>query len=229
MDVKQRPFYKPPASCQIQELPNLYRIFLGERSRGFFVEVGAFDGITCSNSSCLADAGWSGLLVEPIPAFAEACRKQYANNPRIKICEVAAGEENTNIEINIAGVLTTTNRDLLHAYKSIGWAKRSIENVRSIFVPQRRLDDILEGAHAPSPIDVLIVDVEGAEASVFAGFTIDKWRPKMMIVELAHTHPDLHAVCAKDAGTQRMIETNGYSVVYKDAINTVFVSAPVWP
>jgi FkbM family methyltransferase len=187
------------------------------------VEVGAFDGISYSNSSCLADAGWSGLLVEPIPAFAEVCRERYANNPRIKICEAAAGEENTAIEINIAGELTTTNRDVLHAYSSIDWAKSSVENVRRITVPQRKLDDILEGVAAPSPIDILIVDVEGAEASVFAGFTIGKWRPKMMIVELAHTHPDLHKVSAKDIDIQRMIESNGYSVVYKDMINTVFV------
>lgn len=222
----QTTFYNPHASCQIRELPTLYRIFLGERSRGFFVEVGAFDGISYSNSSCLADVGWSGLLVEPIPAYAEACRTRYANNPRIKVCEVAAGEENTNIEINIAGALTTTSRDILQAYKKIHWAKSSVEN-RSIVVPQSRLDDILEKAGVPSPIDLLIVDVEGAEASVFAGFTIGRWRPKMMIVELAHTHPDLHVVSANDADIQRMIETNGYSVVYKDAINTVFALAKV--
>jgi FkbM family methyltransferase len=207
-------------------LANLYRIFLGERSGGYFVEVGAFDGISFSNSSCLADAGWSGLLIEPIPSFAKACRVRYANNPRIKICEAAAGEENTAIEINIAGALTTTNRDVLRAYDSISWAKSSVRNVRRVTVPQRRLDDILDGLAAPSPIDILIVDVEGAEASVFAGFTISKWQPRMMIVELVHTHPDLHTVMARDIDIQRMIESNGYSVVYKDMINTVFVFQP---
>jgi FkbM family methyltransferase len=220
---KPTTFYKPPTSCQIGELADLYDIFLGERSSGFFVEVGAFDGISYSNSSCLADAGWSGLLVEPIPAFAEACQERYANNPRIKICQVAAGKENAAIEINVAGAYTTTNRGVLQAYNGIDWAKSSVENVHRITVPQRRLDDILEEVAAPLPIDILIVDVEGAEASVFAGFTIGKWRPKMMIVELSHTHPDLRVVSATDVDIQRMIESDGYSVVYKDKINTVFV------
>ena len=72
---------------------------------------------------------------------------------------------------------------------------------------------------------VTIVDVEGAEASVFAGFSISRWKPTMIIAELTHTHPDLHVISAGDAHLQSAIQKAGYSVVYKDAINTVFARA----
>jgi FkbM family methyltransferase len=217
-------FYRPTSSCQIPELATLYRLYLGERSDGLFVEVGAYDGISFSNSSCLADVGWRGILIEPIPRFAQACRERYRGNERIQVVESAVGAANANVEITLGGFLTTTNVDLLDRYRNIAWAKASFENETRLTVAQRTLDDILEAAGPQSPIDVLIVDVEGAEAAVFAGFSFERWTPHMIIVELCHTHPDLHAVSAADADLQRSIEGRGYAVVYKDLINTVLVA-----
>src|SRR3712207_7179394 len=43
---------------------------LGERTGGYFVDVGAGDGVNPSNTHLLEAAfGWRGLLVEPNPAF----------------------------------------------------------------------------------------------------------------------------------------------------------------
>ena len=216
--------YRPPASCQIPELAMLYHLCFGDRADGFFVEVGAYDGITFSNSSCLADAGWSGLLIEPIPAFARACRARYVDNPRVRVVESAVGDRASDIDITLAGPLTTTRRAVLESYREIDWARSSVANATQLTVAQRRLDDILAEMAPAVPIDVMIVDVEGAEASVFAGFSLERWRPRMLIVELVHTHPDLHAVSASDADIQRTIASQGYAVVYKDSINTVFRS-----
>jgi len=206
-------------------LATLYRLFLGERSDGLFVEVGAYDGVTFSNSSCLAEVGWHGILIEPIPQFAEACRDLYRGNERIEVVETAIGATHSSIEITLAGPLTTTNDTLLAEYQSIEWAKESVQDVTTLTVSQRLLDDVLEASAPNMPIDVLIVDVEGAEASVFAGFTFERWRPRMIIAELAHTHPDLHTLSGADADLQREIEAQGYSIIYKDAINTVFLSS----
>lgn len=216
-------FYRPPASCQIRELATLYRLFLGERRDGLFVEVGAYDGITFSNSSCLADVGWHGILIEPVPDFAEACRQRYRGNDRVQVIQAAVGATNEPIEITVAGVLSTTDQGLLAKYRELEWAKGDVEHARTLTVTQRTLDDVLDAAAVNRQIDVLIVDVEGAEAAVFAGFTVLRWRPRMIIAELSHTHQDLHARSA-DAGLQRQIESWGYSVIYKDEINTIFLA-----
>jgi FkbM family methyltransferase len=220
-----REFYSPSASCQIPELADLYRLFLGERAHGLFVEVGAYDGVSFSNSSCLADAGWSGILIEPIPAFADLCRERYRGNQRIEVVHCAVGAEQSEIEINVAGPFTTTNADLMKSYGTIDWAKRAVSRASKIRVQQRTLDAVLaDSRFRDRSIDVLIVDVEGAEDGVFAGFSLSKRAPKMIIVELSHTHPDLHTVSAGDAHLQRSIECAGYEVVYKDRINTVLLS-----
>jgi FkbM family methyltransferase len=221
-------FYSPPPTCQIPELADLYRLFLGARHEGLFVEVGAYDGVSFSNSSCLADAGWSGILIEPIPAFADLCRERYRGNQRIEVVHCAAGAEQREIEISVAGPFTTTNADVMKSYATIDWAKRAVSQTSKIRVQQRTLDAILaDSPFRDRPIDVLIVDVEGAEEAVFAGFSLSTRAPKMIIVELSHTHPDLHAISADDAHLQRSIERAGYEVVYKDKINTVLLNGRV--
>ena len=81
---------------------------------------------------------------------------------------------------------------------------------------------------APRNFDVLVVDVEGFEEQVFAGFSLSDWRPKMMIVELADTHPDLTATSHSDARLGARLAAHGYNVVFKDSVNTVFVDDDVW-
>jgi FkbM family methyltransferase len=218
-------FYQPPATCQIPELATLYRLYFGEKRDGLFVEVGAYDGLTYSNSSCLAEAGWRGFLIEPIPQFAKACRERYRGHDRVQVVETAVGATNSSVEITIGDSLTTTDARLLEQFKKLDWAKNAFEEATRRTVPLQTLDHILEEARLTSPIDVLIVDVEGAEAAVFEGFSLQRWMPRMIISELSHTHPDLHAVSAGDANLQRSIEAHGYEVVYKDSINTVFVSS----
>ena len=51
---------------------------------GFFVEVGAYDGVTFSNTLLLEKLGWRGLLIEGNLGKLEECRKN-----RSVICEHA--------------------------------------------------------------------------------------------------------------------------------------------
>ena len=47
----------------------------------------------------------------------------------------------------------------------------------------RTLDDILEQAEAPMPIDFVSIDVEGHEVEVLSGFDLARWRPRLILVE----------------------------------------------
>ena len=226
--LEDKPFYQISNSCQIPELSTLYELFLGKRSEGLFIEVGAYDGISFSNSSCLASAGWEGLLIEPIPEFAQACRTLYSGNQKIKILETAIGSTEKEVTITVAGSLTTTDESMITAYESIGWAKKSVRNTKKLIVKQRVLDDVLNEMNFNRIIDILIVDVEGKEKEVFDGFDILHWKPRMIIAELSHTHADLHKYSGEDSKLQQHIVDSGYSVIYKDQVNTVFLSERVF-
>jgi FkbM family methyltransferase len=201
---------------------------LGEKVDGKYVEVGAYDGIFVSNTWGLAEKGWYGILVEPIPRLAQLCRENYADKPKVKVIETAVGPPGMGeVSLYLAGTLTTANFDTFTEYSHIDWAVNSLTEKKTS-VPCSTLDEILNSQQVAPDFELLVVDVEGYETEVFEGFDLQRFRPKMMIVELTDTHPDLASTSHKDAALSTLILNNGYRIVYKDAINTVFVRNDIW-
>lgn len=225
---EEQDYYRPPSTCQIQYLGQLYEFVFGQRADGHFVEVGAYDGITFSNTSCLADVGWAGLLVEPVPAFAAQCRKRYRGNAKVEVVEVAAGAQAGEIELVVAGALSTANPIQAAEYRDVAWAAPHVKGAARISVRQSPLDEILDDMHMPEGFEVLVVDVEGFEGEVFAGFDLDRWRPILMVVELSDTHPDLISNRLSHLELSRQLQGSGYDIVYKDLINTVMLRSDVF-
>ena len=56
------------STCQIPGLDAIYDQYFGDKI-GSFVEVGAFDGMTYSNTWHLANRGWYGVYIEAHPDF----------------------------------------------------------------------------------------------------------------------------------------------------------------
>lgn len=221
-------YYPQQPSCQIPTLHHLYSLFLGEREDGVFVEVGAYDGVFVSNTWGLAARGWRGYLVEPVPSLAAASRRNHRDHDGITVHETAIGDGSVaELTLYIAGTLTTANATQKQEYESVEWARNSVTE-QQIVVPSVTLDAFLAAEGIPEGFDVLTVDVEGFEAQVFAGFALSAWRPRLMVIEVADTHPDLSTTRDRDARLGRDIADAGYVIAYKDAINTVFVRDDVW-
>ena len=208
-------------TCQIPYLSSIYLRIFSKEQTGLVVEVGAFDGEKFSNSSGLIERGWSGLLIEPIPAYADLCREKYKGNSKVTIVESAASNVNGSTTILVSGPLSTMNGELANEYTKLDWAKNEVGD-KSIHVQAQTLDSILKENDVPTDFEVLVVDVEGFETEVFEGFDIDFWKPKMIIVELTDFHPTLEL--GKDAHfhLSEKISAYGYVIIFKDSINTIF-------
>ncbi|WP_081845149.1 FkbM family methyltransferase [Mycolicibacterium aromaticivorans] len=221
-------YYPQQLDCQIPQIGNLYSQFLGNRNHGVFVEIGANDGVFVSNTWGLAARSWRGLMVEPVPELAAACRKNHRGHPDVTVVETAINDGSQNeVSLFLAGGLTTANPEQKREYDTIEWSSYELTG-RSLVVPAQTLDRLLENSDIPADFDVLVVDVEGLETAVFAGFTLPKWRPKLMIIELVDIHPEMSATRNADAMLGRSLVAAGYVVVYKDTINTVLVREDIW-
>lgn len=222
---RESAFYPQQPTCQIADMWFLLEHYLG-RDPGTFVEIGAFDGVSFSNTWGLAERGWRGLLVEPVAHYASRARKAHAGHPNVIVVECAVGARAGTVEIFTARQLSTANLAVRTQYGSLDWSSGYLDG-NSVRVPMVTLDRLLAEHLVDQPPDVIVVDVEGFEADVFAGFS---WRdrPAMLVVELTDTHPDLNATRSSDATLQRMIVGHGYEVVFKDRINTIFVRDDVW-
>lgn len=221
-------YYPQQPSCQIEYLWLLFSRYLGEREEGMYVEVGAHDGILVSNTWGLSERGWKGILIEPVPEVAEVCRRNYSHKPGVSVIQSAVSRPGvTQVELAVAGALTTANPNVESEYDGIPWAADPKGRARLV-AKSSTLDELLSDQDIAPDFDVLVVDVEGFEAEVFAGFDLLRWRPRMLIVELVDGHPDLKSTASTDAALGMEISKHGYHIVYKDCINTVFVRLDVW-
>ena len=218
--------YNVSQTCQVQGLDEILTKYFGFPSEGFFVEVGAFDGESFSNTSCLADHGWGGIYVEPVEEHYDACLRRHEKNEEIAVVQCAVGSVDKVIDLYVGGPLTTSDPEQVKRYSEIDWAQLIPFSKRGE-IEQVTLDSLLDYFDIePGQIDLLTVDVEGREADVFEGFDLGEWLPKMMIVELEDEHesfqkyPDHVAV---HRTLREKIHAAGYVEIYKDHINTIFV------
>jgi len=163
---------------QFGEQVDIHDIFRGQM-HGYAVDVGACDGISRSNTKQLEDRGWDVLCIEANPGY-EAALKTNRKNCMI----VACGAKNKN---NQDFHIFEAEPGLFEALSSLKPAKdrpsyHDLKPSKVVKVPVRTLDWCLKEANFPR-LDMLSIDVEGGEAEVLDGFSIAKWRPKMIILE----------------------------------------------
>jgi len=216
-------FYAHPRACQVPVLGGLYEIIFGECRDGTFVEVGAYDGETYSNTSCLADLGWRGLYIEPIAASCERCRQRHAANPHTSVLQCAIGAEDGTATVWQNGPCSTLSDDE-HALNLREGVILDTE-IQRVEVPLRRLDGVLAEAGIAPGFELLVVDVDGSEEAVFAGLDLARWRPRFLLVELVEESPHFAQAPGLIAAARRVrehIERAGYGEIYRDAANTIF-------
>lgn len=145
--------------------------------RGTCAEVGAFDGISLSNSYLLEKAGWECVLVEPNPLLCHQIRETR----KARLFENAATSAELELDLMIgigaeelSSVATTTN-----ARERIVQEGHGVYTVR---VKGRPLDKILDEA-AIGHLDVITIDVEGHELEALKGLSLSRWRPRILIIE----------------------------------------------
>jgi FkbM family methyltransferase len=156
---------------------------------GVFVEAGANDGVEQSNTYYLEKfRGWTGLLVEPVPALAEACRR----NRRVPVAEAAlAAEEKpgATVEIHCAGLMSTVAGALGSAeatarHVALGLdVQPGLRGTRCERVPARTLSALLDETGITRAIDLLSLDVEGAEVAALRGIDYSRHAPRFICVE----------------------------------------------
>ncbi|MFH1088349.1 MAG: FkbM family methyltransferase [Patescibacteria group bacterium] len=175
--ISQRKFYG-----QYGEDLKLLPFFQNQRD-GYFVEVGALEGIRFSNTYYFERLGWKGICVEPHPDYTDLLKN---NCPGSIVVQAAVGKEDkkeVDFYINYRGSLSTLDRGL-ESYFRLHY-KPWFGGFKKIQVPLLTLNTILEQNRAPIPIDLISIDTEGTDADVLAGFDIGKYLPRVMVVEVS--------------------------------------------
>ncbi|MBS4065366.1 MAG: FkbM family methyltransferase [Chitinophagaceae bacterium] len=160
-------------------------------NNGFFVELGAYDGVLQSNTYHLEKRkNWKGVLVEPAPhKFLECKANRSSRNFIYCAACVPFDFKDEFVKIRYAGFFSTplnVDTDLTDIEAHTHNGSQYLDEHETIFefgakaIPLNRF---LEEANAPATIDFLSLDVEGAEKEVLRGIDHDQYRFKYLLIE----------------------------------------------
>ena len=187
---------------QNQEEEHILRYFEGQGPLRF-LDVGAWDGKTFSNTYALGELGWEGVLVEPGLEGFRGLVKNCGANPRLQLIHAALGQTKTLAKLwNTADALSTTdpkNHEAWEAFTDFNC---------EFWVPQITWDDI---AFQFGGFQFVNIDTEGTSGALFVNMLQTK-EPELICVE-----HDGHAVELTGHA-----EAKGYKIVHLNGENVIF-------
>lgn len=158
----------------------LWELF-GGKLDGFYIEVGAFDGVTYSVTYPFESVGWKGLLIEPITDRFEHAR---ANRPGSRVVHAALAGPGSTGTCSFT-VVSGENQGMLSYLTPTAINTRDVASTglptKKVTVPLTTMNDLL--ANHTGPIDFAVIDVEGGEIPLLEGFDLEKYRPKVLLIE----------------------------------------------
>jgi FkbM family methyltransferase len=185
--------------------------FFERKLGGFYVDVGAHDGLSISNTYFFESIGWTGICIEALPEMAERCAKLRKTST---VVQAALGDESANgtVRFNIAEdntCLSSIEADVLRRDLGAGPGRRRT----SVEVPYTNLTRVLE--HVTSPIDFISIDVEGSELSVLRGLDLKGFRPAVLLIE--------DNSCGRDHTVRDYLATFSYRRVLTAGVNDFYI------
>lgn len=161
------------------------------QENGFYVELGANDGISQSNTLYFErHKNWTGVLVEPTPHNYLKCLSHRSKDNYIA-CNACVSFDYKDhfVEILFSNLMTSSlglesdiKDPISHANTGVQFLEED-ERVFSFGAVAKTLNQILIEAKAPQKIDFLSLDVEGVEIEVLKGVDHSKFRFQYMCIE----------------------------------------------
>lgn len=174
--------------------------------RPFFLDIGAYHGLWCSNSYLLEKKyQWKGACVEPFPdGFQQRSCQLFVN--------AMSDTDGINVDFSGVGQERTIDDSRTNKHNSFP-SKQTALAATTISFPT-----LLKKSNAPSFIDFISLDVEGHEYSVLSKFPWTNYKVGAWIIEG-------HSVEVKD-----LLESHGYKQrpVKNNGVDEYYVADEYW-
>lgn len=187
----------------------------GQKENGIFLDIGAYDGITLSNTYFFEKTrNWNGLCMEPLPEKFEVLK----DNRNCKLINGAISETSETLEFcrvyGASEMLSGINkyRDPRHKERTTLEISLYGGNVKMIKVQGYTFDDIISKFHLKQ-IDYLSLDIEGGELEVLQTIDFDKTNITILTVENNYKNREL----------KELMYRKGYYLIFKYAADEFYI------
>jgi FkbM family methyltransferase len=182
-----------------------------KKKGGFYVDVGAHDGVYISNTYSMERFfKWEGLCIEPSAASSHALLKRKKSKVISSYC-ISEGKFSGELvrfrQYEPHEISMTFFEDLR---KEPYWAKEleSGKNYRDKLKKCKTLNEILIENSSPKDVDYISIDTHGCEWLAIKDFPFEKWNVKVFTVA-----NDMYTGGEKEENrnkTKKLMENNGY-------------------
>ncbi|MBD2150285.1 FkbM family methyltransferase [Pseudanabaena sp. FACHB-1277] len=192
---------------------------LAHLNQVFVLKIGANDGVLNDPFSdfLMFDTRFRGILVEPIPHYAQMLRDNYSDTNRFKVEESAIFEESTSISMFLVDEEESSRTgqkiepwlrgvasiDKSHVIKHL--SSNLHKYVKEIPVSTLTVPDLLS-KYCINHIDLLHIDAEGFDYMILRQFDFEEIHPRVVLFECKHLSP------ADRIKSKELMESHGYSV-----------------
>ena len=160
-------------------------VFGGMRG-GFFLDSGAADGVSVSNTFLLETSfGWKGICVEPNDKFFAA----LVRNRRCCCLNCCLYDREGDVDFlenakGLGGILDEYHpTHLQYAKRTFGLPEDSSGRPATVHKVARTVRSVLRECAAPAVIDYWSLDTEGSELAILKSFPFDEYSFRVLTVE----------------------------------------------
>jgi len=175
-------------------------------SNGVYLDIGAWNAKTFSNTRALYELGWSGVMIEPAPAPMLGLLAEYGNDPRITLIQACVTTEHGMVLMHVTDDAVSTSKESEYQL----W-KDTAKFHGSMLVPSITLEQI---ANQFGGFSFVNIDAEGNSAELF-----------LQMLRLGHLPK---CICVENDGRLDEIAAQatakGYSMTFNNSTNSVWVS-----
>lgn len=143
---------------------------------GVFLDIGANDGVTFSNTRALVDLGWSGVYVEPGSA---ALAKLVQNLPDANVYALAVSTFDGTASFHESD---EASRHMLSSLKQSECKRWAGYRFEPTIVETVTVETLLKRAGL-ARIDFLTIDAEGSDLAIFRQFDLSSLGVRLVCVE----------------------------------------------
>lgn len=186
-----------------------------------YMDIGAHHPTYLNNTYAFYEAGSSGVNIEPDPDLFARFPRERARDTNLNIgIGDAAGE--LTFHVMSARTLNTFSAEEARAATEKG--RVTIE--RTLLLPVRPVNEVLDEHFAQNSPDFLSLDVEGLDLAILKAWDFSRWRPKLACLETI-------VYAGGRGGGQRHditahLQDCGYFAYAHTHVNTLFVDRAVW-
>ena len=180
----------------------------GDKKKGFYVDVGSFHPIDRNNTYLLYLNKWRGINIDISQFSIDLFNFLRPDDLNLK-CAVSDKEQIVKVffQKELSQLSTTDEKQAKKVFQG---------KIKSKEIQAYTLDYIIENSiHRNKEIDLLDIDVEGADYKVLLGLNFEKYKPKLICVEI-------HNKNIKDDRIYKFLTSKGYILIWSNIFSHLF-------